>query len=67
MTPEQFFYKVEAMRQAQKSYFATRDPDILRKSRALEAEIDKEIKRTRQIKAEQQRQAAPCLDFGDKY
>lgn len=65
MNPEQFFNKVAEMREAQKAYFATRDPSTLRKSKALEAEIDREIKRVRQIKAaEQVRAISPSL-FGD--
>lgn len=42
MNPEQFFNKVAEMREAQKAYFATRDPSTLRKSKALETEIDRE-------------------------
>lgn len=53
------------MREAQKAYFATRDPSTLRKSKALETEIDREIKRVRQIKAaERVRAISPSL-FGD--
>lgn len=55
MNPEQFFNKVAEMREAQKAYFASRDTTTLRKSKALEAEIDREIKRTREIKAQQYR------------
>lgn len=65
MNPEQFFNKVAEMREAQKAYFATRDPLMLRKSKALETEIDREINRVRQIKAaEQVRAYSPSL-FGD--
>lgn len=65
MNPEQFFNKVAEMREAQKAYFASRDPSILRKSKALETEIDREIKRVRQIKAaERVRAISPSL-FGD--
>ena len=41
MNPEQLFNKVAEMREAQKAYFATRNPSILRKSKALEGEIDR--------------------------
>lgn len=41
MNPEQFFNKVAEMHEAQKAYFATRDPSTLRKSKALEGEIDR--------------------------
>lgn len=49
MTPKEFFDRVVAMRKAQKEYFRTRMPDVLRKSKAIEAEIDREIKRVQQI------------------
>ena len=38
-----FFEKVALMREAQKDFFRTRSNDALRKSKALEAEIDHEI------------------------
>lgn len=44
-----FFEKVALMRKAQKEYFRTRLHDALRKSKALEAEIDAEIKRVRDM------------------
>lgn len=37
------------MREAQKDYFRTRSHDALRKSKALEAEIDREIERVRAL------------------
>ena len=40
-----FFEKVALMREAQKDFFRTRSNDALRKSKALEAEIDHEIVR----------------------
>ena len=43
MNPEQVFDKVAEMREAQKAYFATRDPSTLRKSKALEGEIDRKL------------------------
>lgn len=53
------------MREAQKAYFATRDPITLRKSKALEGEIDREIKRATEIKiAERFKANNPSL-FGD--
>lgn len=58
MTHYEFFYKVDAMRQAQRDYFCNRTaPDsrrLLQKSRGLEAEIDREIKRVRQVLADRQ-------------
>lgn len=44
-----FFEKVALMREAQKDYFRTRSKDALRKSKALEAEIDREIERVRDM------------------
>lgn len=44
-----FFEKVALMREAQKEYFRTRSQDVLRKSKALEAEIDREIQRVRDM------------------
>lgn len=46
------------MREAQKDYFRTRLHDALRKSKALEAELDREIERVRAMgyPAEQQPQ-----------
>ncbi|WP_347288253.1 hypothetical protein [uncultured Alistipes sp.] len=61
MTPKQFFDKVVELRQAQREYFRTRLPDTLRKSKAIEAEIDKEIKRVQQIEAERAKAAADRL------
>ena len=49
MNPRQFFEKVALMREAQKDNFSTRSHDALRKSKALEAEIDCEIKRVRAL------------------
>ncbi len=65
MNPEQFFNKVAEMREAQKTYFAIRDPSTLRKSKALETEIDREIKRVRQIKAAEHVKAISPSLFGD--
>ena len=47
MNSRTFFEKVSLMREAQKDYFRTRSHDALRKSKALEAEIDREIERVR--------------------
>lgn len=49
MNPKQFFDKVVELREAQREYFRTRLPEVLRKSKAIEAEIDREIKRVQQI------------------
>ena len=54
MNPEQFFYKVKEMRDAQKEYFKYRTKSALEKSKKLESEIDNEVKRVIAIKNEQQ-------------
>ena len=61
MNAKQFFDKVVELRQTQREYFRTRLPDALRKSKAIEAEIDKEIKRVQQIEAERAKAAADRL------
>lgn len=50
-----FFEKVALMREAQKNFFRTRSNDALRKSKALEAEIDHEIERVRDMGYTQQK------------
>lgn len=49
MTSKEFFYLVAEMREAQKAYFATRSQNVLRACRALENNVDREIKRVREI------------------
>lgn len=49
MTPKEFFYLVAQMREAQTTYFKTRDQLVFRAARKLENDVDKEIKRVRQI------------------
>lgn len=49
MDAKTFFQKVVLMRKAQKEYFKTRNQTALRNSKALEAEIDKEIERVNNI------------------
>lgn len=51
MNARQFFDKVVAMRKLQKEYFKTRSHLTLEKSKAVEKEIDKEIKRVQDIEA----------------
>ena len=48
MTAEQFRDLVRHMRDAQKKYFATRDPLILSQSKELEREVDAELRDRRQ-------------------
>ncbi|WP_301196592.1 MULTISPECIES: hypothetical protein [Muribaculaceae] len=47
MNSRTFFEKVALLREAQIEYFRTRSRDALTKSKALEAEIDREIERVR--------------------
>ena len=49
MTPREFFYLTSNMRAAQRVYFKTRDPHVLRACKALEKEVDQEIQRVKQI------------------
>lgn len=58
MNAKQFFDKVVELRQTQREYFRTRLPDVLRKSKAIEAEIDREIKRVQQIEKDRTRAEA---------
>ena len=43
MTYPQFVAKVSEMRNAQKSYFRTRSPEFLNRSKSLEREVDQAI------------------------
>lgn len=45
MTPKEFFDLVHKMRVSQRMYFKTRSPQELRRSKALENEVDREISR----------------------
>lgn len=49
MNARDFFFTVCEMRSAQKSYFKTRDPQVLRAARKLEIIVDAEIDRVRGI------------------
>ena len=51
MTPKEFYDKVVEMREAQKEYFRFRTSAALSRSKRLEAEIDREIKRVEQLQA----------------
>lgn len=54
MTAREFFYLVAQMRQAQSEYFAERSPMALRKARALEGDVDREIRRVKEIVRQQE-------------
>ncbi len=49
MDAKTFFTKVVLMRKAQKEYFKTRSQTALRNSKAIEAEIDREIENVTKI------------------
>lgn len=51
MNAREFFYLVAQLRQAQSDYFAERTQRALRRARALEGEVDKEIARVKAIVA----------------
>lgn len=49
MNAREFFYLVAQMRRAQRDYFNTREQLDLRRARALENDVDREIDRVKQI------------------
>ena len=49
MTSREFFFLVANMRDAQTKYFKTRDKAVFRAARALENDVDREIRRVRDI------------------
>lgn len=49
MNAREFFYLVSQMRDAQESYFRTRDRFDLKRARMFENQVDKEIKRVKDI------------------
>ena len=49
MTAREFFYLVARMREAQREYFDTRDRQSLRYARALEGDVDREIRRVKDL------------------
>lgn len=53
MNHKEFFYLVAEMREAQKAYFETRDRRVFTACRALENDVDREIRRVRAIVNEQ--------------
>ncbi len=55
---DKFVRMVEQMRTAQKSYFSTRSPQALEKSKQLEREVDRTIKAYRE---EEQKRKQPEL------
>lgn len=53
MNSREFFFLVSNMRQAQNTYFKTRDQRDLRAARRLEGEVDAEIRRVKDILEDQ--------------
>ena len=49
MNHKEFFYLVAEMREAQKAYFETKDRKVFLACRALENDVDREIRRVRAI------------------
>lgn len=49
MNARDFFYLVAEMREAQKAYFETKDRHVFRAARKLENDVDKEIRRVREV------------------
>lgn len=52
MTAKEFFKLVIEMRNAQKSYFRTRDKGDLQRSKELEKQVDDEIRRVERLQVE---------------
>lgn len=49
MTSRDFFFLVANMRSAQREYFKTKDRRVFAKCRALEVEVDREVRRVLDI------------------
>ncbi len=49
MTAKEFFFLVATMREAQREYYKIRDPLKLRVARALEGDVDREIRRVKSV------------------
>ena len=49
MTAKEFFYLVCQMRDAQRNYFKHHDPTTFRACRALENDVDREIRRVKDV------------------
>lgn len=52
MNAKEFFFLVKQMRDAQKRYFESRERSVFLAARALENDVDREIKRTLNIIAD---------------
>lgn len=49
MNSREFFFVVKQMRQAQKDYFSSRSQSDFKRARALENEVDREIRRVKEV------------------
>lgn len=54
MTSREFFYLVASMRSAQRAYFETRDRKVFLQARALENDVDREIRRVASVLGDSQ-------------
>lgn len=52
MNAKEFFFLVKQMRDAQKRYFESRERSVFLAARALENDVDREIKRTLNVIAD---------------
>ena len=62
MNAKEFYETVVKMRKAQREYFATRSSGALMRSKELEAEVDREIKRV-EDRTEQERHPTLFPEF----
>lgn len=49
MTAKEFFYLVAEMRDTQRRYFESRDKATFKAARALENDVDREIRRVKKV------------------
>lgn len=56
MTAQEFFWCVANMRQAQRQYFATHGRTEFLRARACENEVDREIRRVKEVLAARERE-----------
>lgn len=60
MSPREFFYLVAEMREAQCRYFETRDKAVFRAARALENDVDREIRRVKSVLGREAKPETVC-------
>lgn len=64
MNAREFFYLVAQMREAQRNYIDTRSQLVLRAARKLENDVDREIRRVREIIVNQERTTGEGAEGG---